>query len=143
MCCPLYFNSWHISRIQSFFSTKLFVFSIRVLLHWGSTGGAGQPFNGSPCKPWPGGIKEEEAVSLLSESLGSTQLLADGCLAEYNGCLSWVLDCCTRLPPSTVSRLLACFDLGGFSAAILHRGTPDAEHNAVRHSASFCIRCCA
>ncbi len=87
--------------------------------------------------------REEEAVSLLSESLGSTQLLADGCLAEYNGCLSWVLDCCTRLPPSIVSRLLACFDLGGFSAAILHRGTPDAEHNAVRHSASFCIRCCA
>ncbi|BDA40960.1 hypothetical protein COCOBI_01-6140 [Coccomyxa sp. Obi] len=76
--------------------------------------------------------RDEEAVALLSNSLGSTQLLADGCLAEYNGCLSCVLDCCSRLPPSTVSRLLACFDLGGFSAAILHRGTPDTEHNMIQ-----------
>lgn len=86
--------------------------------------------------------KVEEAVALLSESLGSSQLLADGCLAEYNGCLSCVLDCCTRLAPSTVSRLLACFDLGGFSAAIFHCGTPDAGYNAVRHFASFASVLC-
>lgn len=81
--------------------------------------------------------REEEAVALLSDSLGSSQLLSDGHLAEYNGCLSCVLDCCPRLPPSTVSCLLACFDLGGFSAAILHRSTPDSEHDTVGHSAPY------
>lgn len=81
--------------------------------------------------------REEEAVALLSDSLGSSQLLSDGHLAEYNGCLSCVLDCCPRLPPPTVSCLLACFDLGGFSAAILHRSTPDSEHDTVGHSAPY------
>lgn len=78
--------------------------------------------------------REAEAVSLLSASLGSEQLLAEGALAEYYGCLRCVLDCCPKLPPSAVARLLACFDLGGFSAALLHRGSPPLSDQEQVHA---------
>ena len=78
-----------------------------------------------------GASREVEAVSLLSCSLGSDQLLAEGRMTEYLGCLRAVLACCASLPPSAVTRLLACFDLHGFAAAYLYRDAPKAQK--VRH----------
>jgi hypothetical protein len=83
--------------------------------------------------------READAVALLSAGLGSQQLLAEGRLAEYNGCLSCVLEACPKLPPSAVGCLLACFDLGGFSAALLHRGTPESISDQVPPLALSCF----
>ncbi len=83
-----------------------------------------------------GASRKAEAVALLTTGMGSQQLLAEGRLAEYHGCLACVLEAVPKLPPTAVGRLLACFDLGGFSAALLHRGTPDTGHDQVRSPAN-------
>ena len=66
-----------------------------------------------------GAAREREAAEVLALSLGSDALLSAGDLPVYAGCLRAVLGACASLRPSAVVSLLRCFDLGGFSAALL------------------------
>ena len=66
-----------------------------------------------------GAAREREAAELLALSLGSDALLSAGDLPVYTGCLRATLGACRSLRPSAVASLLRCFDLGGFSAALL------------------------
>ena len=63
--------------------------------------------------------RQEEAAALLAQALGSAALLSGGDVAVYKGCLRAVLARSGGLAPSAVASLLACFDLGGFCAALL------------------------
>ena len=68
--------------------------------------------------------RQEEAAALLAQALGSAALLSGGDVAVYDGCLRAVLARCGGLAPSAVASLLACFDLGGFCAALLLPSRP-------------------
>lgn len=78
--------------------------------------------------------RRAEAAELLSQALGSAALLSAGDVAVYHGCLRAVLGRCAGLAPSTVAALLACFDLGGFCAAVLLPRGSAGDGRIVRRS---------